>query len=72
MVWKTATKVDSFPIFFISLLSQKKLIFDCAQAARAPSFSAARERRQRDRKGGSRVSPLLKPLTKAAAAGLLN
>ena len=38
--------------FFESLLSQRKLIFDSAQAARAHPFSAARERVERDRKGG--------------------
>ena len=47
--------------FFESLLSQKKLNFDCAQAARAHPFSAARERVERDRKGGNHVSPLWTP-----------
>ena len=41
--------------FSKSIPPHNKLIFSCAQAARAPSFSAARERRQRDRKGGNHV-----------------
>ena len=44
--------------YSVILFSQKKPIFDCAQAARARPFSAARERAERERKGGSHVSPL--------------
>ena len=45
-------------------------LFPSAHAAGAPPFSAVRERRQRERKGGNHVSPLWTPY-KAAAAGLL-
>ena len=49
--WKPSASFHPFFRFFKSFLSQRKLIFSSAQAARAPSFSAARERRQRERKG---------------------
>ena len=56
--------------FLKNLLSQRKFTFQSAHAARAHPFSAARERMQRERKGGNRVFPLWTPY-KAAAAGLL-
>ena len=57
-------RVMVLPVSFLTMAFSVKFSLFPAQAAGARPFSAARERMQRERKGGNHVSPLLKPLTR--------